>query len=635
MNFFEHQDAARKKTGMLVTLLVAAVSTLIAITVFAVGAFWFFLQSNSNTISAYEAQQVSLADHFWRLLHSPLTLWISLVVILVVTIGCLYKFAQLGRGGKAVAEALGGRLIDPDSRDPAERKVLNVVEEMAIASGNPVPQVYLLEDSSINAFAAGLDRRDAIIGVTRACSQLLSRDELQGVIAHEFSHIHNGDMRLNMRLIAILHGILLIGLIGYAIAHGSGSRISGYRRRDGRQVSLGLALMAIGYGGTFFGNLIKAAISRQREFLADASAVQFTRNPGGISGALKKIGGLATGSLLSSSRAAEFSHLYFGQGIKTSFNALMATHPPLRERIQRIEPQWSGSFPTNVEETIVDVGGLHAEAPYTHFSPAPNPVDTEDSILNSIGEPRPNHIEIADRFIEGLPTLLHEAAHQSFSARALIYGLLLDRNREIRARQLGHLKNSAHPATYRELNKLLAEILRLPRQFYLPLVNLSIPALKNLSARQYDVFKANLSALIKADKRVTLFEWCLYRITVKNIEAKERPGRFDLRQVKDATTTLLIAVTIAGKNAEPIQAFNKGASALGLDLATELPARNVSLPALDSALGQLELLRPLAKPKLLKGLLQVISADKQIRPTEKELFCAVADTLNCPVPPLV
>ena len=281
----------------------------------------------------------------------------------LITVGSLYKMAQLAGGGTVVAERLGGRRVYPNTTDPVERRLLNVVEEMALASGVPVPPVFLLsEEQGINAFAAGYSPSDAVVGVTRGCAQQLTRDQLQGVVAHEFSHILNGDMRLNMRLIGVLHGILLMGLVGREllrlVGHSGGGRS---RRNDGAAplLLIGLAFMVIGFLGLFIGNLIKAAASRQREFLADASAVQFTRNPEGIAGALKRIGAAVFGSKLASPRAAEASHMYFAEGISTLF----ASHPPLHERISRIDPQWDGKFPQALPADAVvglgrgDVGG--------------------------------------------------------------------------------------------------------------------------------------------------------------------------------------------------------------------------------------------------------------------------------------
>ncbi|TDR50497.1 Zn-dependent protease with chaperone function [Halomonas ventosae] len=319
MDFFTAQDRARRLTGRLVLLLVLAVLALIAVTSVVVALAVVLLDGASFA-----------GDPLARALQPRLLVGVATVVILVVGLGSLVRHLQLRAGGSAVAEALGGRPLNLETRDAGERRLLNVVEEMAIASGMPVPLVYVLEDQAINAFAAGHELDDVAIGVTRGAIEALDRDQLQGVIAHEFSHILHGDMRLNLRLVALLHGILVIGLIGRMLLHasGSGRRLRSRRGRGHAAVlGLGAALMVVGYAGTLCGNLIKAAVSRQREFLADASAVQFTRNPEGIGGALKVLAAHRLGSRLLATHAAEFSHLFFGSGVR-SLSRLTATPPP-------------------------------------------------------------------------------------------------------------------------------------------------------------------------------------------------------------------------------------------------------------------------------------------------------------------
>lgn len=646
MNFFQHQDQARKRTTLLVTLLVAAVALLIAVTVFAIGFFLFWLQGNSTSIGALNYQNTSFAEHMAQLAISPVALWVAIGVITVVSLGSLYKWSQLGGGGRRVAESLGGKPIDPSSRDALERKVLNVVEEMAIASGNPVPPVYVLEDESINAFAAGLHRRDAVIGVTRGTIKFLTRDELQGVIAHEFSHIHNGDMRLNMKLIAILHGILMIGLAGQLLVRSSGSYRRGYsssysssRSRDsGHQFGLGLALMAIGYGGTFFGGIIKAAVSRQREFLADASAVQFTRNPSGISGALKKIGGLPSGSEINHSKASEFSHFYFGSGVQQFFGGFMATHPPLKTRIQRIEPRWKGNFPTVEEVPVLETSD--DVPPVSHFQSQASANQNTESLSEAIeysGDPRAENLHAGDVLLIGLPSSLKDAAHQAFSARALIYALLLDSSDDIRSAQIDYLKKNAHPATFKQFSALTNEVIHLPKEQHFTLVNLCAPALKQQSSTQFSVFKRNLLALIKADKKITLFEWCIYRLVVKNATNEPNKnalsGSASIRANTQHVDRLILAVTLAGGNQQALAAYNSGRKVLGLNEMNEMPKAEENFVALDQSLNQLEKLAPLQKPKLLKAIAAIIEFDGKVTQEEEVLFRVVSDTLDCPIPP--
>lgn len=328
MNFFEQQCRAKRRSVQLVILMFLAVLGLILVSCMLLILPFSYGKTLENMASN------------WQFFAT-----VSTLVTGVVLLGGLIKYVELTGGGKVVARRLGGRLINHDARTLEERRLVNVVEEMALASGTAVPCVYLLPDQGINAFAAGFTPQDAVIGVTQGAISLLSRDELQGVIAHEFSHIYNGDMRLNTQLVAIVHGIMVIGLAGNHLLRGleDTPHSSANRKQPTILVSMfGTALCIVGFSGTFVGNLIKAAVSRQREFLADATAVQYTRNPDSIAGALKKIGGYKMGSTLKAARAAEFSHLFFGPGTSSSY--LLSGHPDLRERIRRIDPDWDGTF---------------------------------------------------------------------------------------------------------------------------------------------------------------------------------------------------------------------------------------------------------------------------------------------------
>ncbi|RRK02052.1 peptidase M48 [Opitutaceae bacterium TAV3] len=354
MDFFEAQARARRRTARLVVLFICAIAGLIAVGYFSTIAILREFVPQDTPYATAPTSYVETAPD-----AAPVRSWwdprlltgIALGTCVVVGLASLFKWAQLRSGGRAVAEMVGGRRINSNTTDPKERQFLNVVEEMSLASGTPMPGVYVLDkEPAINAFAAGHTTDDAVVAVTRGTLDQLTRDELQGVVAHEFSHILNGDMRFNLRLTTVIFGILVIGLIGrtvlLSLRH---TRVRTSRDSKGGGAGLlaaivviGLLLMLLGYIGYFFGRLIQAAISRQREFLADASAVQFTRNPSGIVNALRRIGGYAGGSRLQSAGSAQIEHFFFAQGFsaKASLAGLWATHPPLRERIQAIDPDF-------------------------------------------------------------------------------------------------------------------------------------------------------------------------------------------------------------------------------------------------------------------------------------------------------
>ncbi len=641
MNFFEQQDRARRNSGRLVILMILAVIALIAMTSIALVVVWQFFGGSlfANTSMSR-----------WEVIGL-----VAVVVVSVVLIGSFYKQVQLGRGGKTVAQRLGGRLINLDPQGLAERRLLNVVEEMALASGTAVPPVYVLDDDAINAFAAGLTPQDAVIGITRGALQTLSREELQGVIAHEFSHIFHGDMRLNTRLVSVLHGILLLGLIGgFLLRSMSRTRVRSSNSRNGggaiaAVMGVGVTLLVVGYAGTFFGNLIKAAVSRQREFLADASAVQFTRDPRGISGALKKIGGHVAGSKLQAANAAEFSHMYFGQGVSLAMEGLMATHPPLGDRIRRIEPRWDGSFPAVMIED--DEGVLRAQQPLPDAAAAwaeqagvlgmaagSFGSGAAEQAIAAIGTPGQAHLQHARGALQRLPQALRDAAHSCVEAQALMFGLLLDADEQARQHQLSLLRPQLDLALNNALDQHISALLELPADLRLPLLELSIPALKQLENAQQLSLRRNLAALILADRHVSLMEWSLLRIIERNLSGP-RPidGRHHLVELAQESQVLLSALAHAG-HADPSEAAAAFAAACATLPFAELQllgAEVADLKAMDEAIKRLNRLWPLQKPQLLKAMLVCVAHDGRIEPAEAELMRAVADSLDCPMPPLL
>jgi Zn-dependent protease with chaperone function len=656
VDFFESQDQARKRTGRLVVLFALAVIA-IAATLYALAV----------AVTGYGGQDPYTGAAIWqpRWLDPELMVQVALATLLVVGGASLFKMAQLrAGGGRIVAESLGGRLLHPNSGDAVERRILNVVEEMAIAAGTQVPPVYLLDaEGGINAFAAGFEPGDAVVAVTRGTAERLSRDELQGVVAHEFSHILNGDMRLNIRLMGVLYGILVIGMIGYFVMRSAMYAGLAGRRNDRNNAGLamlviGAALAAIGFLGTFFGNMIKASVSRQREFLADASAVQFTRNPDGIAGALKKIGGFEQGSILASPNAPEASHFFFASGLRGGLSALFATHPPLRERIRRIDP----SFAPDAAAAAVPSAAPTA-APAAAFAAGAAPASREaagartgapgaedgrrdraaaDHAVQHIGSPRPEHVRYASRLLERLPGELLSAAHESYGARAVVYALLVDADPAVRAHQLEQLERRADPGVLAATHGLLPAVARLDRAAALPLVDLAMPALRELSPAQYTVFRENVTALVEADDRIDLFEWALQRVLLTHLapefERVRRP-RVRHRSLRGLGPQLSVVLsTLAhvrpGAADHARRAFLAGAR--HLDAPVELlPRQHCGLAVLDAALLELADAAAPAKRDIVAACTEVVCADGTLDVHEAELLRAVADTLGCPMPPIL
>ena len=633
--FFEHQDRARRHTKRLVFLFgLAVVAIVLGLYVLAAVATGFRGTDPRTQQLVFEIA--------W--LDPLLMLQVGLLTLVVVGGASLYRISQLSGGGRVVAEGLGGRLLHSDSNAPLERKILNVVEEMAIASGIPTPPVYFLDhEEGINAFAAGFSPSDAVIGITRGCAQQLSRDELQGVVAHEFSHIMNGDMRLNIRLMGVLYGILVIGMIGFFLLRSS-LWAGAVRRRNSRDnstmvmVAGGIALMALGFLGTLFGNLIKASVSRQREFLADASAVQFTRNPDGISGALKKIGGFETGSHIESPAAPESSHLFFGQALSSGFNSLFATHPPLAERIKILDPSWQGAMTEISTEAAPSPGA--ATVGFAGGGPAPA---FAGSAVDQMGRISTAHLDYAVKLLLELPPAVKEAAHDPYAARAVVYALLMDADPESRKLQLEILDAKGERGVPELTRKLLPEVERLGPAHRLPLIDLALPALRDLSASQYERFRGLVQDLVQADQRIDLFEWTLQRILLThlapNFEGVHRPGRRlrskqQLRQVLETILSSLARVGNLSESAMRQSVASAGRALVKAELRL-LSEDEVGLASLDEALGLAASLDSRAKELVLRACAQVIAADGEVADSEAELFRAIGDSLGCPVPPLL
>jgi len=643
MNFFESQDRVRKNTVLLVALFILAVVALIIMTNVLVMIVFGFIDS----------QQLRDGGTLIREMDWQTFAAVGAGVSIVVLAGSLYKILALSAGGKVVAESLGGQLIPRNTQDLNQRKLLNVVEEMAIASGTPAPPVYLLaNEQGINAFAAGLSPRDAIIGVTQGTIDHLSREQLQGVIAHEFSHIFNGDMRLNIRLMGALNGILILGILGYYLLYSTS--FSGRRRSNDKSaagiLALGIGLMVIGFAGTFFGALIKASVSRQREFLADASAVQFTRNPNGIAGALKRIGGLEFGSKVENPGASEVSHAFFAQGVTGFMQGLAATHPPLAERIRRIDPQWDGKFDfadrsdsaqheqrTGKPDTMT----RRAVADKAVAVVAGAAVADVMTAIDQIGNPKQEAIDYARSLLSELSTTIKEAAREPHGARAIIYSLVLDEGQEVRARQLKQLQDYADPDVYALTLTLMPQMQDLNIKYRLPIIDIAIPALKQLSPGQYKSFRGNLIALIEMDSRVDLLKWSLQKILLNHLDGQfftlprmkarySDPGQLG----KEIELVLSVMAHAGGQNQSDTEgAFAAAAEVLGSSGLTLLPEDRIRVPDLDLALRKLEQLKPMAKSRLLQACIASIQYDRKATAVEADVLRAFAGALDCPMPP--
>jgi len=654
MDFFERQDVARKKTKWLVIYFVMAVMAMIVAIYIAAIVIFSGVQSKRHH---YSEEQPPI-----ELWNTQIFLAVALGTIAIIFIGSSYKTMSLAAGGTAVSEMMGARPLSPNTTDPDERKLLNVVEEMSIASGVSVPQVYVMdEEDGINAFAAGHQPGDATITVTRGCMKILSRDELQGVIGHEFSHILNGDMKLNLRLMGTIFGILCLAIIGRVLLQSS--RGGGRGRGQNGLPLLGLALLIIGYIGVFFGRLIQAAVSRQREFLADASSVQFTRNPGGITGALKKIGGLGeTGSRLSHAHSEELSHMFFGNGISAPFIGLLETHPPLTERIRAFDPNFDGNFPyvrydetdqpsednskpkrpspqnifgTVLSGTILASGGMDAP-----------PVVKSRHVLPNIGNPTPLHLKYAEDLHASLPENVKAASREPLDAVALIYAMLMSPDETMRATQLAELAGRVPQSVSEKAIALFPDVSKIVQQAHLPIINLAIGGLRQLNADQFRNFSQTLQWLIESDGKVELFEFVLQKIVLRHLDSQFNGPQKAVVQyytitplVTDCAVVLSALANVGQDDAAAIsKAFEAGAPYLRAPNDNDLqllPREQCGVNEIDAALNRLAQAVPIIKKNLIEACIHTVGADGVIVANEAELLRAISDTLDCPMPPFL
>lgn len=610
MDFFSAQDNARRSSRLLILWFAAAV----------VGIITAVYVATALAIHYFTGNPYDPASSPWSI---ELLVVVTLGVGGLILGGSLYKLGVLARqGGARVAEELGGRLVSRATTHPLERRLINVVEEMAIASGIPAPPVYVLDaEKAINAFAAGASPNEAVVAVTRGALDQLSRDELQGVIAHEFSHILNGDMRLNLRLLGVLHGILLLTLAGRVLMRGA-------RRgdRNAGAIALGGAmLLTVGYIGTLCGKLIKAGVSRQREYLADASAVQFTRNPSGIASALARIADVGSG--VRHPRAEEASHMFFGTSAR--FSKLLATHPPIDERIRRIDPVFQTR--KRIQERVA---AEQAEAAALEDASGL----TAPLVGASVGTVTPEDVDAGRQLIAALPHALTGAVRTPQGARTAVFALLLSRVEEVRAGQLALVAERLGEESGADCESAAAIISTLPAGARLPLLDLALPALCEMRLPDRNIVVDLAEALIRADGRSSPFEYVAHRLLHAVLLPRDRTATppASPSALRADTGTLLAVLAKAGHADQDLAcaAFAAAAARAPFDgewCFDDHPAR-FSTVELDRILEQLAATQPAFRRKLVEACATVVLHDGRVRAEELELLRAVCQALDCPLP---
>lgn len=655
MNFFERQQVARRNTRVMIALFVLAVVIMIVAIDLVAAALWLLSVDTPKVPGAPTGVKAALAS-VPAGIYVTGTLFTSLLILAV----SFWEVQSLRAGGGGrVAKMVGARRVAGSTGDALERRLLNVVEEMAIAAGTRVPAVYVMEqERGINAFAAGYDISNTVIVVTRGTLETLNRDELQAVIGHEFSHIVNGDMSLNIRMIGVLAGIVVLGALGEFLI-----RVA--KEGEGREAAiafaLGLGLMAIGYIGLFFARLIKASVTREREFLADASGVQFTRNPDGLAGALDQMRASARGSLVFNRHAEDLSHLFFGQSVTMQFEGLFDTHPPIEERIKRVNPRFQPQGYRGKRAAAKDVA-TDVPVGAAGFAGAPLSGDeatAADARAGDIGQDwgrtpaqgaalvgvvDDQKMEIAKRILATIPASVRERVRHSEGACATLVALVLAQNEVVMEEQLTAAKTAGAAKLGAAAAEAAREIRGISPAYYLPLVDLALPALKVASAEDKVELLAGLQAVIQADRRISMYEFVMFTLVRSQLSKRTGFSAPKFKSIIDARPEVLFLLSLvahAGAHRGPqaeeefSRAFNAGAKEMGLEHALPLARGALGMDAAGDVLAALRELAPLPKAILVKGLFATVTADGKIRVIEAALMRMMGAVLDCPLPPML
>ena len=678
MDFFAAQELRRQKTKWLIALYIIAVASIIIGLYIAIA---IALGFSKQYIAAEAGGDPSggMSAEVFSLYHPRLFGIVAGINLLVIGGASLAKIAELRGGGAHVASSLGGVRVPASTTDLSQRRLLNVVEEMALAAGISVPPVYILpHEPTINAFAAGYTPADAVIGVNQGTIEQLNRDELQGVIAHEFSHILNGDMRINIRLIGVLFGIQMLATIGYFVLRSMGGRGRHRRSRSnndggvGPILAIAIALLIFGSIGQFFAKWIKAILSRQREYLADASAIQFTRYPEGLGGALKVIGAAKAGSAMETPAAEQMSHMFFANSFSSMLFNMFSTHPPLIPRIQQIDKDFTGDFKGyfKVRKAIADRRAAAREqraeektqksmlrTPFGQM--LPDEIAEKFSIdplllLAAIGSPNRDDVKRSQDLIEKLAPEVVEAAHHPYSARCVAFAMLVDDDHEYSNQQWGHLEKTEGEMTVETTRKLMPFIHGMELVLRLPLMEMIQGSLADLSPQQYQTFRATIQRLVKLDSKTSLFEFIVRHHLLMHLDRRfefKEPPRVLYKKTAQVSREirLMLSAFASASNIGSVLQTKKEANPEVTNRAFALALQAVEIGNADQAsadpdqwnIEQLEsCMRSLhkasmkVKKRLLYAAAMLITYDHEITIAEAEFFRAVAESLDCPVPVL-
>ncbi len=644
MDFFAHQNRYRRRSAWLLLLFGLAVLGAVVVVdivvamLYRVVAFWL------------EAQQASLRG-------STLVRFSVLQLVLIAAASC-YRLLTLREGGSVVALGLGATPVPAGTDNPTWRRLRNVVEEIAIASGTPVFNVFVMEgEPGINAFAAGYTASDAAICVTQGGLDKLTRDELQGVIAHEFSHVVHGDMRLNLRLVGLLYGILGVGVMGHVMLQAAADAASARGRGADNSVPAlmfmaGLVMVIYGSAGSFFGRLVQAAVARTRESLADASAVQYTRQTAGIAGALKKIGALREGARLRTPGRGEVAHMLFGAAGRRG--GWFATHPSLHQRLRALGVVWSETEMRTIARAwqrpryLGDTDA--ARASLAGFAPRDGMPDERASHMAAgpvaeVGGARlpRDRIDLAAAARDRLPAVLRAMAEDVQQADAVLAALVMDRDPALRQRQKALLGQAWGDDGVARTARAWAAVHDLDPMLRLPLAALAFPVLRRQPRPRLEALLALLDVLVRVDGQVRLDDYCLMHLLTRQLHdlldpaAGFRPGGRRLREMHGPFATVCAIIAVHGHPHDREAARRTWLQAMQRTVPGWTGAFAVPVDwqaAMDVALDALDRLRAPDKRLVIDGLGVAVAADGIVTVAESELLRTVCAVLHCPLPRL-
>ncbi|MDX8377615.1 MAG: M48 family metalloprotease [Mariprofundales bacterium] len=669
MKFLKHKKAAQRNTRRLIVLFAIGVAILVALTyifITILGPFFalglvFTSALFSMDVNNFSANNILISldafGHpiFW---NWPRFIFVVLAVGCIIGAGSMYKLNKLHQqGGRGIARLLNGQLLRRNSTDVLELRLRNVVEELAIVTGIPAPTIYIIPTIGINAFAAGFGRGKAIIGVSNDCLILLNREQLQAVLAHEFSHIIQGDMQLNMRMLGLLYGITLISEIGMMLAVGTHTRTPMYEKKHNPSnvryaipqlaiinffiAILGFLMIFAGIIGIIISDLIKRGISRQREFMADASAVEITRNPRALASALKVVGGFEESTptpKYSAATHSQLSHFFFHHQVSMDFSGhWYNTHPPLAERIRRLEPSFHGTFPKVVLATI------EADNMRMAFAEISGNIPIKSNSQNS------TPVQNAGYILSTIPTRIKKVLHDPVSAAPLVYALLLDSEKTVRNQQLKWLQkheyNSDMPVgTVQQLLAIYPIIRSCNANLRLPMLDLVLPALQLMDAKQYKIFRYAVKNMMEADNKISLFEYCLHLLLVHHLDDSFGKGwdvvrsQYPLSVMLPACRVILAMMAHHGAKEEGfiygMMIMKNEITECALSEADRTLPTCPSIAKLDRSLKKIARVQEPLRLRLLEACAACVKSDGIVATSEGELLRVIADSLDCPVPPI-